>query len=256
MSNILSTVISPAAFWKPEWTVRSAWLGHAPFAFWLIEEHRPDVLFELGTHLGFSYFAFCQAVEKLRLPTRCCAVDTWLGDAHAGFYGDEVFKKVSDHNQKEYADFSRLSRLSFADAAGGVADGTIDLLHIDGRHRYEDVRQDFELWQPKLSSRALVLFHDTQVKRDDFGVFKFWNEIKQDRPHFEFTHGFGLGVLAVGSNLSEPVKALFAATSNEKDTHIIRSVYERLGGGIADGWDLFETRHTLAKLKNQPGNTN
>ena len=36
----------------------------------------------------------------------------------------------------------------------------IDFLFIDGDHSYDGVRTDVEAWFPKLSERALVLFHD------------------------------------------------------------------------------------------------
>lgn len=62
-----------------------AWITHAPFAFWLVENLKPNSFVELGTYYGFSYFCFCQQVALLKLPTSCVAVDTWTGDEHAGF---------------------------------------------------------------------------------------------------------------------------------------------------------------------------
>ena len=87
-----------------------SWVGHIPFAFYLVKQHRPDTLVELGTHTGNSYFAFCQAVDMLNLPTQCFAVDTWQGDEHAGFYDDSVYEDVATYNQQNYADFSTLLR--------------------------------------------------------------------------------------------------------------------------------------------------
>ena len=43
-------------------------------------------------------------------------VDHWVGDAHAGFYGADVFRDVCRHNRR-FAGFSRLIRADFADAA-------------------------------------------------------------------------------------------------------------------------------------------
>ncbi len=209
----------------------SAWIEHIPFACWLIEAHRPTQLVELGTYFGASYFAFCQAVTRLGLPTRCYAVDTWRGDQHSGFYEDDVFATVTDHNKK-YGMFSELLRCRFDEALPYFLDGSIDLLHIDGMHAYDAVRHDFESWLPKLSSRAVVLFHDTNVREHNFGVFRLWAELSQQYPHFEFLHGHGLGVLGVGAEIEGPLRALLTATRDPASTTDVREVFWRLAGAL------------------------
>ena len=176
----------------------TAWVGHIPFAAWLMREVSPKVFVELGTHSGNSYFSICQVVAEAVLGTRCYAVDTWVGDEHSGLYGEGVFKDVEGYNQEHYRDFSTLLRMTFDEAATRFAEKSVDILHIDGRHTYEDVRHDFETWLPKLAPGAVVMLHDTNVRERDFGVWRFWEELQSQFPyHIEFTHSHGLGVIQI-----------------------------------------------------------
>ena len=189
----------------PRSGVVSAWYGHVPFAYWIMTALRPRRFVELGTHNGVSYAAFCDAASRAGLDTRCFAVDTWLGDEHAGHYGENVYNDLREFHDARYAAFSDLIRSTFDQAREYFEDGTIDLLHIDGCHSYEAVRHDFDQWRSKLSSRAVVLFHDTNVRERHFGVWRLWAELQQSYPTFEFLHEHGLGVLALGSDVPDAV---------------------------------------------------
>jgi methyltransferase family protein len=164
----------------------SAWYGHLPFAAWIMRAARPSQFVELGTHAGISYAGFCDAVLACHLPTRCLAVDTWQGDEHAGFYGETVFADLSRFHDRRYGAFSRLLRCRFDQALDTLPDGSIDLLHIDGRHLLRDITEDFNSWLPKLSPQAVVLLHDTNVRERDFGVWQFWDRHRTLYPSFEF----------------------------------------------------------------------
>ncbi|MBV9674475.1 MAG: class I SAM-dependent methyltransferase [Verrucomicrobia bacterium] len=223
--------LSEASFWRANLVRPSAWIEHVPFAFWLVEALRPTFLVELGTHYGTSYCAFCQAVQALGLQTKCYAIDTWEGDSQSGLYSAEVFNELAAYNQESYSGFSTLVKSTFDDAARYFEDEVIDILHIDGLHTYDAARHDFEQWFPKLSSRAIVLFHDTNVRERDFGIFRLWKELELRWPSFEFIHGNGLGVLGVGADLSGPVSQLFEAGKDIEVASIIRLVYSSLGRG-------------------------
>lgn len=217
--------VTSASFTPQDYVVESGWLEHGAFAGWLTQVLAPKMFVELGTHRGFSYFAFCQTIRKFELGTACFAVDTWTGDDHAGFYQEDVFLDITAQNEI-YKDFSTLIRSTFEEAARYFRDGSVDLLHIDGRHCYEDVKRDYEQWAQKLAKNAVVLFHDTNVRERDFGVYQFFAELKEKFPTFEFVHGNGLGVLATGETppaLDALLRAGYAETS------AVRSVYARLG---------------------------
>src|SRR6056300_491385 len=181
-----------------------AWLGHIPFAYWLINEIKPKIFVELGTHGGGSYFSFCDSVLDNGLKTKCYAVDTWTGDKQAGYYNDSIFDQVSSINSSKYASFSKLYRTTFDSALSNFEDRSIDLLHIDGFHTLEAVTHDYETWRPKLSENALVLFHDTKVFRDDFGVHEFWANLisEVEDSTFEFMHSHGLGVFCLNHEIN------------------------------------------------------
>lgn len=245
----LGAFLSAASFWEPRYCIDSAWLEHAPFAFWLVNTARPASLVELGSHQGFSYFAFCQAVKASGIDCRCHAVDTWQGDDQAGFYGEEVYEAVRGHNDEHYAEFSTLLRMTFDQALAQFQGGSVDLLHIDGFHSYEQVRHDFDTWRPKLSERAVVLLHDTHVRRDGFGVYRLWEELAQEHTHFEFIHGYGLGVLGVGQDLPEGVLALFAADADQRLCYEIRAAYQRLGEAVSQQGAVAGLRGKVNKLQ-------
>jgi hypothetical protein len=212
-------------------TQQSAWAEHLPLAFVLIDLLRPAVAVELGVHFGDSYCAFCQAITHLKLPTKMFGVDTWHGDKHAGTYGDEVLALLLAHHDPRYSSFSKLMRMEFDAALDSFAPASIDLLHIDGLHTYEAVRHDFETWLPKMSSSGVMLFHDTLDRSQDFGVHRLWAELIGRYPHFEFQHGPGLGILAVGPQVPERLRPILDATPVEREA--IRAFYARIGREIS-----------------------
>lgn len=214
------------------------WIGHIPFAFAMIEMQEPRTVVELGTFLGDSYFAFCQAVAALDLPTKCYAVDTWKGDPQTGFYGPQILAELRKRHDPLYARFSTLLEMEFDSALGQFADGSVDLLHIDGTHTYSAVKHDYETWLPKMSEAGVVMFHDTGVRGEGYEVYKVWEELAPRFPSFRFDHSYGLGVLGVGKNLPQPVRDFFESVSGgdafkREEADVVRAHFNCLGSNVA-----------------------
>jgi len=232
----------------------NSWVGHLPFAYWIIQELKPSVFVELGTHTGNSYFSFCQSIKDNQTPTKAFAVDTWEGDAHAGFYDETVFSEVQQENEV-YKSFSTLLRTTFDSAANYFEDKSIDLLHIDGLHTYEAVKHDFETWLPKMSDSGVILFHDTNVHRDDFGVYRFWDEISKDYLSIEFFHSHGLGIIQISDNANfqiprdsehrKTMREFFAGLSDHMLTYFDRDAIAADRDAIAADRDLLTQTKTF-----------
>ncbi len=245
--HTLDSLIGSASFTPGSLQFPNAWVGHLPFAAWLIQQVSPKIFVELGTHSGNSYFSFCQAVVAAGLSSKCYAVDTWQGDEHAGRYGEEVFAAVSAYHQEHFADFSRLLRMTFDEAAGCFSDESIDLLHIDGLHSYGGVRHDFERWAPKLAPGAVVIFHDTNVREKGFGVWRLWEELQARYPAtLEFLHSHGLGVLQL-DNAPDDKKLEWLQPDSPEKLKLV-NYFGALGSQQLKRYELNELKHSLNSL--------
>jgi predicted nucleic acid-binding Zn-ribbon protein len=224
----------PIVFVEPDRIVHPAsWLDYTPFAFWIIDALRPSLFVELGCQSGNSYASFAQAVQSLGLPTACYGIDTWRGDAHAGFFPESVFEEWSAYHDRRFSAFSALIRSTFDDAREHFAPGSIDLLHLDGYHTFEASSHDFEMWRAKLSTRGVMLFHDINVRERDFGVWQLWECLKEEYPSFEFLHGHGLGVLGVGTDLPDALRWLLSLRSQGPESLVaVRRLFSRLGAAV------------------------
>jgi hypothetical protein len=198
-------------FTQPQSVINeSYWKEHFPVAFLLVEVLQPEIFVELGVYQGGSFNVFCDAVKTLQTNTKCYGVDNWQGDPHNQFYESSVYHELVKYHRENYPAISVLLKMSFDEALAEFPGRTIDLLHIDGYHLYEAVKQDFEGWLPKMSDRGVIIFHDTNYRERDYGVWKLWEEISGQYPSYEFEFGCGLGVLAVGKQVDPVFLSLLA----------------------------------------------
>jgi hypothetical protein len=232
----LNPLDRPIIMTMPRRSAPSHWVEHLPFAFWVVAAAQPRTLVELGAYHGVSYCGFCQAIDQLGLETRAFAVDTWRGDPHNGWNGPDVLTDLRQYHDPLYGRFSTLLEMTFDEAVNRFPEGSIDLLHIDGYHTYEAVRHDFETWRTRLSTRAVVLFHDVCERAADFGVWRYWAELERQYPSFTFHHEHGLGVLLVGTEPGEDLRTLAALEPEAAEAW--RLIFARLGAWVSLRFEL------------------
>lgn len=228
-SNQERNLIFPSAFamrFTPQRLTHSIdWHGHLCFAAWLLEVKKPSFIVELGVFRGDSLSAFAQAAREIGVSPDIMGVDTWAGDKTTGKYSEEVYADLRDYFDINYPAV-RLFRGFFDDALQTVSEASVDVLHIDGSHIYEDVKHDYLTWLPKMSARGVILFHDVSVENDSFGTKRFWDEISNQFPSFKFDHSNGLGVLLCGPDQPEELR-LIASDGVHRD--VVKAVFELAG---------------------------
>ena len=150
----------------------------------------------LGVTGDRSYLAVCEAVAALGLDSSCLGVGAPPGPA-----GSAESKALAGLRAAHEALYGRFSTLLFAPpaaAAEKLADGAVELLLLGGEQR--DAAAALQAFAPKLSPRAVVLFHGPGHGRRDDGVARLWKELAAQHPHLELAPGAQLGLLAWGSD--------------------------------------------------------
>ena len=220
------------------------WEGHRDFAYDLLQFVRPARLVELGSQYGCSLFTFCQAVRDFKLNTEINAVDMWSGDIGAEMSGEEVYALVQKTAATYYPEVKlHLFQMRFDQALPDFADESIDILHIDGGHTFEDVERDFTTWLPKLKENGIVLFHDVYSPIDQ-GSCDHWEKTKKEYDcYFDFTHSCGLGVLFPKGRYWYDKLEAAGFFKYYKDLYFYRSKYKYTQARFDELKGLYEERY-------------
>jgi predicted O-methyltransferase YrrM len=130
----------------------------------LASEVRHGAIVEIGCYRGRSTIAL--AIGSIRgTVAPVFAIDpheTFTGVLGGRFGPDD---KAAFLRNIEQADVSHVVRLISDSSASAAArwNTEIGLLWIDGDHRFEAVKKDFELWSPFLSGDGHIAFDDSTV---------------------------------------------------------------------------------------------
>ena len=250
-SSSITTLAQGSMFWRPSYLRQSDWLEHIPFAFWLVEALKPSCIVELGAKECASYFAMCQAVNRLHIDACCFAISPWNSLVSTSGSTEDIYDLVKDHNDSHYSSFSSLVRSTSEEALEHFSDQSIDLIHFDGLSGCEEAKLLIDSWKPKLSDGGLILIHDTNVRKKGMQVHRLFKDLSESYPSFEFRHGQGLGVLGVGVNQTEMIQVLFEDSKNRGRTQVVQDVFSRLGRACADSYTTRSQVQNAMKLEEE-----
>lgn len=180
-------------------SIPSAWGGHFEFSQWLVNHKKPTTIVDLGVDYGYS--TFCFAIPK---HGKVYGIDNFNGEEHTGIRDTEFYVR----NKIKELELENISIIKgdFSEIAE-VWGKPIDILHIDGLHTYDGVKNDYDTWFKFLANDGVVLFHDTCIKDRGFGVHKFFDEL--NLPKINFLHSAGLGVASKDFQLIEKIQKEF-----------------------------------------------
>ena len=133
------------------------------------------IVVEVGSFLGNgSTQTFVEALTPLSGTLYC--VDTWRGNENVPWHQQMARAYDLFGTFRHYvalADGTRMVKpmvMPSRDAARVLADGVADLVFIDGDHAYSGVKEDIEIWRPKVRKGGILCGHDCEGRIEEFGA--------------------------------------------------------------------------------------
>ena len=170
----------------------------------ILAERRPERAIEIGTAWGGTLFFLTHLASA---HATILSVDLPGGMFGGGYsaWRRWFYRRFARRNQRLYllqGDSHSDGTLERVKAV--LAGQPLDYLFIDGDHRYEGVKKDFELYAPLVRRGGIIAFHDIAEHPLAIGceVSRLWNQVKSQYHYAEIvenpTQGWaGIGVLYV-----------------------------------------------------------
>jgi len=168
----------------------------------ILAEHCPERALEIGTAQGGTLLLLARLASPY---AKIMSIDL-PGGMFGGGYGSLrrwVYRRFAHRNQRLYLLQGDSHTEATLERVKAVLKGQpLDYLFIDGDHRYDGVKRDFEMYGPLVRKGGLIAFHDIVEGPSDAvgGVPQFWREVKFRYRHLEIINdplqgGYGIGIL-------------------------------------------------------------
>jgi predicted O-methyltransferase YrrM len=142
------------------------------------------IFVEVGVWKGKSLAYFIVESVNNNKPLNIYAVDTWKGSPEhkdeSAIIHDTLFEEFGK-NMAPVGDKFKAIRTTSKQASQMFADNSIDGIFIDAAHEYDAVKEDLELWYPKVKSGGYFCGHD--YSNGWPGVVQAVNEFFANKPN-------------------------------------------------------------------------
>jgi predicted O-methyltransferase YrrM len=165
---------------------------------------RPQVVVEIGTASGGTLFLLSRAAAPNAL---LVSLDLPGGSFGGGYqaWRKPLYRSFARAEQRIVLLRGDSHAPAMAARLRGLLAGRpIDVLFIDGDHRYAGVKADFAAYSPFVRPGGLVAFHDIvpDPGQEGMEVSRFWREVSARFPAIELIErpdqpGYGIGVLTL-----------------------------------------------------------
>ena len=132
----------------------------------------------IGAELGVRMGDFSECLLANNPDLRMICVDVWspdpsLDEKHNHKQNYEIYKsKIELYKNR----VSKLRMLT-STASETLNDGVLDFVFVDATHTYKAVKEDCQLWIPKLKEGGMLCGHDYAQAFDRGGVIRAANEL-------------------------------------------------------------------------------
>ncbi len=124
---------------------------------------------EVGCWTGTSSLVLASITAKFQGKVTC--IDWFKGSSDTPLFNPSKHfnvRKIFEDNIKQYqhGSFIELIEASSEEGVRRFADESLDIVFLDGDHRYPGIRQDIDMWLPKLKKGGIMCGHDCELTLD------------------------------------------------------------------------------------------
>lgn len=125
---------------------------------------------ELGVHRGYFSQAF---LLQWNAPGFLYGIDSYESDYDEGDPAAKGDREDDYHEAlkvcERFPERMEIRVTTGVEAANDFPDGSLDMVYVDAKHRYQDVLEDLTTWWPKVKPTGLLAGHDIVCPGEENG---------------------------------------------------------------------------------------